>query len=147
MRYDGTSRFLRDNRWNLFPSFSLGWNMAREAFFEDLTDLISTFKIRGSWGELGNQNTDNWYPFYRTIDINKDQWGNYALGSWLVNGVKPNISKESALVSSLLTWEKTQTLDLGFDLSMLNNRLNVTFDYFQRKSKNMVGPAPNYPIS
>lgn len=145
MRYDGTSRFLRDNRWNLFPSFSLGWNMAREAFFEDLTDLISTFKIRGSWGELGNQNTDNWYPFYRTIDINKDQWGNYALGSWLVNGVKPNISKESALVSSLLTWEKTQTLDLGFDLSMLNNRLNVTFDYFQRKSKNMVGPAPELP--
>ena len=59
--------------------------------------------------------------------------------------MKPNISKESALVSSLLTWEKTQTLDLGFDLSMLNNRLNVTFDYFQRKSKDMVGPAPELP--
>ena len=71
MRYDGTSRFLRDNRWNLFPSFSLGWNMAREAFFEDLTDLISTFKIRGSWGELGNQNTDNWYPSIELLILTK----------------------------------------------------------------------------
>lgn len=145
MRYDGTSRFMKEKRWNLFPSFSLGWNVAREAFFEDITDVISTLKIRGSWGELGNQNTDNWYPFYRTMGLNVDQWGNYALGSWLVNGAKPNISSESALVSSLLTWEKTQTLDIGFDLSMFRSRLNVTFDYFQRKSKDMVGPAPELP--
>lgn len=145
MRYDGTSRFLKDKRWNWFPSFSAGWNIAREAFFEDFTDIFNTMKIRGSWGELGNQNTDNWYPFYRVIDINKNQWGSNALGGWLVNGVRPNISKESALVSALLTWEKTQTLDIGFDLGMLNNRLNVSFDYFQRKSKNMVGPAPELP--
>ncbi|MEG1562431.1 MAG: TonB-dependent receptor [Bacteroides sp.] len=145
MRYDGTSRFLADERWNLFPSFSLGWNIAREAFFEDYTDLFSTLKIRGSWGELGNQNTDNWYPFYRTIGLNVNQWGGYALGSWLVDGERPNISSESALVSSLLTWEKTQTMDIGFDVAMLRNRLNVTFDYFQRKSKDMVGPAPELP--
>ena len=145
MRYDGTSRFLKEKRWNVFPSFSLGWNIAREAFFEDLTDVISMFKLRGSWGELGNQNTDSWYPFYRTMGINVNTWGNYALGDWLVNGAKPNISSESALVSSLLTWEKTQTLDLGFDLSMLRNRLNITFDYFQRKSKDMIGPAPELP--
>lgn len=146
MRYDGTSRFLKEKRWNLFPSFSLGWNIAREAFFEDFTDVVSTLKLRGSWGELGNQNTDNWYPFYRTMGINVNQWNNYALGDWLVNGAKPNISSESALVSSLLTWEKTQTLDIGFDLAMLRNRLNVSFDYFQRKSKDMVGPAPELPI-
>lgn len=145
MRYDGTSRFLQDQRWNVFPSFSAGWNVAREAFFEDYTDLISTLKIRGSWGELGNQNTESKYPFYRTIGLNLNQWGNYALGDWLVNGAKPNISRESALVSALLTWERTQTLDLGFDLSMLRNRLNVSFDYFQRKSKDMVGPAPELP--
>ena len=145
LRYDGTSRFLSNNRWNWFPSFSLGWNIAREAFFEDLAGTINTLKIRGSWGELGNQNTDSWYPFYRSMNINKDQWGNYALGSWLVNGVKPNTSYEGALVSEYLTWEKTQTLDIGFDLGMLNNRLNVNFDYFQRKSKDMVGPAPELP--
>lgn len=145
LRYDGTSRFLSQNRWNLFPSFSLGWNVAREAFFEDFTEVVNTLKIRGSWGELGNQNTDSWYPFYRTVRFNKNGDGNRVLGDWLVNGVKPNISAESALVSEYLTWEKTQTLDIGLDLGLLNNRLNITFDYFQRKSKDMVGPAPELP--
>lgn len=145
MRYDGTSRFLRENRWNVFPSFSLGWNIAREKFFERYNNIFQTLKIRGSWGELGNQNTDNWYPFYRTMALNQNSWGEYSLGSWLVNGVRPNISAEGALVSSLLTWERTQTLDIGFDLGMLNNRLIVNFDYFQRKSLDMVGPAPELP--
>lgn len=139
LRYDGTSRFLADQRWNWFPSFSAGWNIAREDFFEDMTDLISTLKIRGSWGELGNQNTENWYPFYRTITYKQND------GKWLVNGLKPNTAAESALVSALLGWEKTQTLDIGFDLAMFNNRLNVNFDYFQRKSKDIVGPAPELP--
>ncbi len=139
LRYDGTSRFLRNNRWNWFPSFSIGWNVAREKFFENMTDMFSNLKVRASWGELGNQNTDNWYPFYRTISLGQ------ANGSWLVGGLQPNTSQESALVSSLLTWEKTQTLNLGLDVTMLNNRLNVNFDYFQRKSKDMVGPAPELP--
>lgn len=140
IRYDGTSRFLRSNRWNWFPSFSLGWNVAREAFFEDYTDIINTLKIRGSWGELGNQNTDNWYPFYRIIDYKQKN------GDWLVNGDKPNTAAEGKLVSSSLGWEKTQTLDIGFDLGMLNNRLNVNFDYFKRKTKDMVGPGMELPI-
>lgn len=140
IRYDGTSRFLRNQRWNWFPSFSFGWNVAREAFFEDFTNIVNTLKIRGSWGELGNQNTDNWYPFYPVIDLRHQNSG------WLVNGVRPNTAAESNLVASSLGWEKTQTLDIGFDLGMLNNRLNVTFDYFQRKSKDIVGPAPELPI-
>lgn len=139
LRYDGTSRFLADQRWNWFPSFSLGWNIAREEFFEDHTDLISNLKPRLSWGQLGNQNTDNWYPFYRVINR-----GN-ANGSWLLNGQRPNTSAESSLVSALLTWEKTQTLNIGADLSMLRNRLNASFDWYQRKSLDMVGPAPELP--
>ncbi len=139
MRYDGTSRFLREKRWNLFPSFSLGWNIAQEEFFKNLTKDISTLKLRASWGELGNQNTDNFYPFYRQMDLKSND------GSWLVGGKKPNTASEPALVSALLTWERTQTLDIGFDLAMLNNRLNMSFDYFQRKSIDMVGPAPELP--
>lgn len=139
LRYDGTSRFLSDQRWNWFPSFSLGWNVAREGFFEDMTDLISTLKVRGSWGELGNQNTENWYPFYRAITFKQNE------GSWLVNGLKPNTAAESALVSALLGWEKTQTMNVGLDLAMFNNRLSASFDYFQRKSLDIVGPAPELP--
>ena len=139
LRYDGSSRFLRDQRWNWFPSFSLGWNVAREAFFEKYTNIVNTLKVRGSWGELGNQNTDNWYPFYRIIDYKQNN------GGWLVNGLKPNTAAESSLVSALLGWEKTQTLNIGFDLGMLDNRFNLNFDYFQRKSIDMVGPGQELP--
>lgn len=139
VRYDGTSRFLRNKRWNVFPSFSAGWNVAREAFFEPYSQIVNTLKIRGSWGELGNQNTDNWYPFYRIINYRPSS------GGWVVNGQKPNTSSEGKLVSALLGWEKTQTLDLGFDLGLFENRLNLNFDYFQRKSKDMVGPGMELP--
>ncbi|MDO5664729.1 MAG: TonB-dependent receptor [Bacteroidia bacterium] len=145
LRYDGTSRFLRDKRWNWFPSFSAGWNIAREAFFEDYTDTMSNLKLRASWGQLGNQNTDNWYPFYHTIEYNRDNEGRFKQGDWLLNGERPNIAFEGGLVSSLLTWERTQTLNVGLDLSMFRNRLNMNFDWFQRKSLDMVGPAPELP--
>lgn len=139
MRYDGSSRFLKDKRWNWFPSFSLGWNIAREDFFEPLTPYIGTLKLRASWGKLGNQNTDNWYPFYSAMGYSPNA------GSWLVGGKQPNIASEPSLVSSSLTWEKNQTWDLGFDVTAFRNRLTVTFDYFQRKTYDMVGPAPELP--
>ncbi|MBQ3190827.1 MAG: TonB-dependent receptor [Bacteroidaceae bacterium] len=140
VRYDGTSRFLEDQRWNVFPSFSAGWNIAREAFFEDYTDLINNLKLRGSWGELGNQNTTNWYPFYRELVFKQQN------GGWLTsNTAKPDIAYEGELVSSLLGWEKTRTWDIGFDLGMFSNRLNVTFDYFQRQTLDMVGPGQEMP--
>lgn len=138
-RYDGTSRFIGDKRWNWFPSFSAGWNVAREDFFQSLTHIINNLKLRGSWGMLGNQNTDNWYPFYSVMGYSTNA------GSWLVGGKKPNISSQPALVSTLLTWEKSRTWDVGFDLGFFNNRLTASFDYFQRKTYDMVGPAPELP--
>ena len=63
-RYDGSSRFIGDQRWGFFPSVSAGWNIAREEFFGNLSDIFSTLKVRGSWGQLGNTDTnDAWYPF------------------------------------------------------------------------------------
>lgn len=139
IRYDGSSRFLRSNRWNVFPSFSAGWNIAHEAFWEDLSDKVNTLKLRASWGELGNQNTDNWYPFYPTIGFTQQG------GNWLVNGAKPNIASQPALVSSSLTWEKSRTWEIGLDWGAFNNRLTGSFGYFQRKTYDMVGPAPELP--
>lgn len=139
LRYDGSSRFLRANRWNWFPSFSIGWNIAQEQFWEKLSGTVNMLKLRASWGQLGNQNTDNWYPFYPTI-------GYEAKGSdWLVNGVKPNKSWQPALVSTLLTWEKSRTWEIGLDWGAFNNRLTGSFGYFQRKTFDMVGPAPELP--
>lgn len=67
---------------------------------EPYSDAVNILKLRASWGKLGNQNTDNWYPFYPTIGYRAKA------GGWLVGGQKPNISSEPGLVSSLLTWEK-----------------------------------------
>lgn len=142
-RYDGTSRFLRDQRWNTFTSASVGWNLAKEKFWESLgkfAEQVSEFKFKGSYGELGNQNTDNWYPFYAKMDLGTSN------GVWLLSDTqKPNKSSSPALVSSFLTWEKVASWNAGFDLSAFRNRLTLSFELFQRNTKNMVGPAPQLP--
>lgn len=141
LRYDGTSRFLTDNRWKVFPSFSLGWNIAREAFFEPYTDKVTTLKLRGSWGELGNQNTENLYPFFQVMNLGQNN------GNWLLGGTKPNTANMPNLVSALMTWEKIRSWNIGLDFGMLRNRLTGTVDYFERSTLNMVGPAPELPAT
>ena len=138
-RYDGTSRFRRDNRWIALPSVSLGWNVARESFWESLSDKINTLKLRASWGLLGNQNTTNWYQTYRTIGFTASN------GSWLQNGVKPNVSSFPALVSTALTWEKIENYNIGLDFGMFDNRLTGSFDWYIRNTLDMVGNAPELP--
>lgn len=139
IRYDGTSRFREDQRWNWFPSFSLGWNMAQEEFWEPLTDYIGTFKFRGSYGELGNQNTESWYPTYRIIEVKANN------GEWLQNGIKSNTATVPALISSTMGWERIRNWNVGIDFGAFNNRLTGSFDYFTRKTLDMIGPAPELP--
>lgn len=138
-RYDGTSRFLRDQRWNFFPSVSVGWNISQESFWENLQDAVSTFKLRGSWGELGNQNTNNWYPFYSAMGYSPNA------GGWILGESRPTVSSIPALISRNLTWETIRSWNAGLDITALKNRLNFSFDYFERKTLNMVGPAPELP--
>ena len=139
-RYDGTSRFRSEKRWKGFPSFSAGWNIAKEEFWSGLTNTINNFKFRGSWGELGNQNTSNWYPTYVTMPVGTSN------GNWLINGARPNTSNAPGLVSQSLTWERVQSWNLGLDVSAFENRLTASFDYFNRKTLDMVGPAPELPV-
>ena len=141
LRYDGTSRFRADNRWSWFPSFSVGWNVAREAFWSNLEEYISTFKFRGSYGELGNQNTDSWYPTYQAMTVKASN------GDWLMNGIKPNTSAAPGLVSSTMTWERVKTWNVGLDFAAINNRLNGSLDVYSRKTIDMVGPAPELPVT
>lgn len=140
-RYDGSSRFIGDKRWAFFPSVSVGWNIAKEPFFEPLSKQISTLKLRASWGSLGNTNTNNWYPFYQTMPVSS------AAGNWIIDGNKPNIASIPGIVSALMTWESIQTLDFGIDITALKGRLNFTFDWFRRVTNNMIGPAPELPAA
>lgn len=139
LRYDGTSRFIGDKRWGLFPSFSAGWNIAREAFFSDLAPYISTLKVRGSWGQLGNMNTRAWYPFYQSMPVGT------ANGSWIIDGARPNSASAPGIVSSLMTWESVESWNIGLDWAALDNRLTGSFDYFKRTTNDMIGPAPELP--
>lgn len=139
LRYDGSSRFLGDKRWGLFPSFSAGWNIARESFFEPLNDVVNSLKFRGSWGQLGNNNTSSYYPFYQTIGTG------VANSGWLIGGEQQNTASLPGIVSSLLTWETVQSWDVGLDWSLLNNRLTGSFSYYNRLTKDMVAAAPSLP--
>lgn len=142
LRYDGTSRFAEDQRWNLFPSFSAGWNVAREEFMQPYEHIVNTLKFRGSWGELGNQNTESLYPYIQLMKFaaaDKD-------GKWLINNQRPNTSNAPDLVSALLGWETMRSWNIGVDMGFLQNRLTMSFDWFNRKTVNMVGPAPELPV-
>lgn len=134
LRYDGTSRFLKKDRWNLFPSVSVGWNLAREDFMKSIAETVHTIKPRFSWGKLGNQNTSSYYPFYLTQGITSN-WG-----GWITDGKLQTIAGVPGLVSSSLTWEKIYNTNVGIDVGLLNNRLLLSYDYFIRTTDDMVGP-------
>ncbi|MDO5607465.1 MAG: TonB-dependent receptor [Capnocytophaga sp.] len=135
LRYDGSSRFLRNQRWTWLPSFSVGWNVANEAFFEPLAQYVNTLKPRFSWGTLGNQNTSSLYPFYLTQGVSANG------GSWLVGGSRPTIAYAPGVISDFLTWEKVYNTNYGVDVGAFNSRLQLSFDYFVRTTEDMVGPA------
>lgn len=139
-RYDGTSRYRDDLRWRMFPSASIGWNIAKEDFWSSISSKVEMLKLRGSYGVLGNQNTDNWYPTYVTMGVQS------ATGSWLVNGAHPNIAyAPSRLISQSLTWEKIKSWNIGVDASAFGGKLSGSFDWFNRKTIDMMGPAPQLP--
>lgn len=139
LRYDGTSRFQKGNQWKLFPSFSLGWNIAREEFFESLSSTIGTLKLRGSYGTLGNQNTTNWYQTYQTMSVGS------ADGDWMMNGRRPNTAVAPGLVSPFLTWETIESYNIALDWGLLSNRLTGSVEYYIRNTNNMIGNAPELP--
>lgn len=141
VRYDGSSRFVGDKRWALFPSFSAGWNIAREPFFEPASHIASMLKVRLSWGQLGNTSSQynsftDWYPFYPQQSIGNNT------NDWVINGQQTSWASMASIVSDVMTWETIETWDVGLDWSMFNDRFTGTFDWFNRLTKDMIGPAP-----
>lgn len=130
-RYDGSSKFPKDDRFGFFPSFSVGWNIARESWMEKTLDYVSDLKLRASWGQIGNQNIGN-YGYYSTMQPVGNS--NY----WLKDGEFITYISTPGLVSNSFTWEIVETLDIGFDASMFNSRLQVTFDWYQRTTRDML---------
>lgn len=137
-RYDGSSKFPKDDRFGFFPSFSVGWNIARESWMEKALDYVSDLKLRASWGQIGNQNIGN-YGYYSTMQPVGNS--NY----WLKDGEFITYISTPGLVSNSFTWETVETLDIGFDASMFNSRLQVTFDWYQRTTRDMLIAGTQLP--
>lgn len=136
VRRDGSSRFDPDNRWGTFPSVSAGWVLSKEEFYP-FKDQVNFFKLRGSYGSIGNQNVDN-YLYVPTMDVSQSTWLFGGEREWTV-GV-PDLSSVN------LTWEEVKTVDFGLDLRTLNNRLSATFDWYESKTSNLVGPGQTVPV-
>lgn len=136
-RYDGTSKFTKDHRWGIFPSFSLGWNISHEKFWEPVSPYVNTLKLRTSWGSLGNQNVDA----YQDLPL----LGTEMNLEWILNSKRPAYTTAPNLINPVLTWESSKTVDVGADLGFFNNRLQITADYYQRLTFNRLGPAQALP--
>lgn len=137
VRYDGTSKFPKDLRWRTFPSFSGGWVVSNEKFMESLYPYFSFAKFRASWGIIGDQTVPN-SLYFPKLNSYKTNWLT-SDGDQMWGYTTPN------LVSRDITWQDIQTLNLGFDFRFFKNELGVSFDWFQRETKNMIIPGESLP--
>lgn len=138
-RYNGSSRFDRDSRWGFFPSASAGYNLSQERFWDELRPHVGLLKLRASYGSLGNQNVAN-YLYLPTIPVSPE-------ASWIIDGTRPPVAATPSLVNDELTWETITTLNAGLDVAMISNRLNLTFDWYNRTTSNMLGPSVVLPYT
>lgn len=134
-RYDGSSRFSSSNRFGFFPSFSGAWRISQEKFWIDNLNVVNEFKIRGSWGQTGNQSV-GLYSFLETLAAR-----NYSFGGQAVQGLY-----QSALANEDLTWETTTQSNIGLDLSFLKDKISLTFDYYNKATEGILLVLP-IPLS
>ncbi|WP_353128705.1 SusC/RagA family TonB-linked outer membrane protein [Parapedobacter pyrenivorans] len=138
-RHDGTSRFQHDSRWGYFPSFSVGYNIAKEGFWDEMLPQVSLFKLRMSYGRLGNQLTgENYYPYLTNLGINRNL-------AYIMGDERPIYITAPGLVSPDMTWEMVATSNYALDIEAFSNRFSLSFDWFDRKTERMFGPAETYP--
>lgn len=132
IRRDGSSKFAPSKRWGTFPSVSAGWRVSKEKFFDGVSDVISDLKIRGSWGQLGNDKISN-YQFFSTIS---------SVGSPTLDGDQFTAVAQNRLANSTIQWEFTTQTDLGIDINFLKNRLSFTVDYFNKETSDILVQVP-----
>ena len=138
VRRDGSSRFAKGHRFGTFPSISAGWVVTNEKFMEPVTSVMDYFKLRASWGQVGNQNIGNYmylapmsfsnlyYNFGTTLGSDGDVWG----------------ARPTRLGNEDITWETSEQFDLGFDARFLDQRLNVNFDFYIKTTKDWLVQPP-----
>ena len=133
IRRDGSSRLSKNIRWGTFPSISVGWRFDKEKFFPISRDVVNMFKVRGSYGVLGNENIGE-YMYQTTMNRNNMT---YSFGNTPITG-----SAVSTFVDNNLAWEKKKTTNVGIDLAMFHNRLEFTVEWYKNKSEDLLYAVP-----
>lgn len=129
-RYDGSSRFPIDDQFGFFPSFSVGYRITEEPFMQSVKPLLTDLKIRGSYGSIGNQNVASGAFISRLAAYPKD--------SWIINGKNSVSTGTPTIASPTLTWETVNTIDIGIDARLWDDRIGVTFDWYKRTTKDIL---------
>ncbi len=137
LRRDGSSNFGEKNRFGVFPSVSLGWNISKENFFD--VDFVNNLKLRGSWGKLGS---DNLAPFQYVTALNITSEYTLGAGQTRQSGVA-----QIQFSNPDLKWEETTTTDIGLEGTMLDGKIGFTFDYFRKASADILANLPVNPTS
>lgn len=136
-RYDGSSRFAPGDRFGFFPSVSVGYNVHEENFWQNLRGYINVFKVRGSWGSLGNQNVSS-YLYLPGLPV-QDRL------PWVIGGERPVYTGIPDIVSPDITWETSTVKNIGIDVALFDRRLSAKFDVYERLTENMFGPIAALP--
>ena len=139
-RADGSSRFAKSNRWGYFPSFSLGWRISSEPFFQksSLASWMDNLKLRAGWGQNGNQRIDAQAPLTLiATDAEKKWW----YGNGFTNGYVPSYQGNADI-----KWETSEQTNIGLDVALLHNTLDMSFDYYIKKTRDMLlqNPVPSF---
>jgi len=130
-RYDGSSRFSEGNRYGFFPSFSVGWRLSNEVFWDPIRNIVNEFKIRGSWGQVGSQ-TVGLYTYIETYNQS-----NYIFNEALATGYR-----QTRLASQNLSWETTTQFNVGIDGYLFDNRINFSVDYYKKNTTDILLALP-----
>ena len=134
LRADGSSRFAKNHRWGVFPSFSAGWNLHRESFMIETNNWLSELKIRASWGVLGDAEKVGYYPTAQILSYNPKI---YAFNDKLVGGAYNNIA-----VNQNITWEESKYTNIGLDFGLFDQRIKLSADYFINMRDNILYRPP-----
>jgi len=134
VRADGSSRFASDNSWGVFPSFSAAWRISNESFMQPLANVVSNLKIRGSWGQVGNQDI-GLYQYLRTVSISTQA---YSFNDNLANGAYFSQANQD------ISWERSEMVDVGIEAGFFRNKLNFTFEVYSKDSKEVL--VSNLPV-
>ena len=140
LRADASSKFAKGNRWGYFPSVSAGWLVSNEKFWKPVSHLLDYFKLRASWGQVGNQNIGD-LMFVSPIKTNGvyylfgNQYGAAAQAPFYG-------AYESRLANEKVRWETSEQIDFGFDTRAVDGRLNINFDWYYKTTKDWLVVAP-----